>query len=109
MPITVVVRTAGTEQEFTLGDSAGIGRSVENDLVLEAPNISRKHARLLRTDGSFELTDLGSANGTVVNGHEIDPRAPIRMAPGSRFNIGPYELELRGASAAPAPRPLQSA
>ncbi|MGD9935731.1 MAG: FHA domain-containing protein, partial [Dehalococcoidia bacterium] len=44
-----------------------------------------------------------------VNGHEIDPRAPIRMAPGSRFNIGPYELELRGASAAPAPRPLQSA
>lgn len=109
MPITVVVRSAGTDQEFTLPDSAGIGRSVENDLVLEAPNISRKHARLLRTDGSFELTDLGSANGTVVSGQEIEPRAPVRMAAGSRFNIGPYELEIRtGASGAP-PQALQSA
>ncbi|MCA9719158.1 MAG: FHA domain-containing protein [Dehalococcoidia bacterium] len=105
MPITVVVRTAGTEQEFTLEDSAGIGRSVENDLVLEAPNISRKHARLLRTDGAFELTDLGSANGTVVNGQEIDPRSPVRLVPGSRFNIGPYELEVRGGTATPSPRP----
>lgn len=48
-----------------------IGRGADNDLVLEAAQVSRHHARLLRKDGALLLEDLGSANGTFVNGKRV--------------------------------------
>ncbi len=48
-----------------------IGRALDNDMVLEAGEVSRHHARLDHTAGAFRLTDLGSTNGTKVNGSTI--------------------------------------
>jgi pSer/pThr/pTyr-binding forkhead associated (FHA) protein len=48
-----------------------IGRSLDNDLVLDYEQISRKHAQLHYSQGFFEITDLESMGGTFVNGDRI--------------------------------------
>jgi pSer/pThr/pTyr-binding forkhead associated (FHA) protein len=51
--------------------------------------VDREHARLVaRPDGSWSLTDLGSVNGTMVNGRKIDPGTPVPLHDGDRINIG---------------------
>jgi len=48
-----------------------IGRQFDNDLVLEYPQVSRKHAELRFSDGCFEIVDLNSTGGTFVNGVKV--------------------------------------
>lgn len=48
-----------------------LGRDVANDIVLGDPEVSRQHARLTRTPGGFVLEDLGSTNGSFVNGERL--------------------------------------
>jgi hypothetical protein len=50
----------------------GVGRSQENDIVINDPNVSRRHARISRSDNSFVVEDLGSTNGTLLDGAPID-------------------------------------
>ena len=49
-----------------------IGRSEECQVHLDDPNVSRRHARIRLVEGSFVLSDLGSTNGTIVNGRTAD-------------------------------------
>jgi hypothetical protein len=49
-----------------------LGRSQENDIVINDPNVSRRHARISRTDSGFVVEDLGSTNGTLLDGAPID-------------------------------------
>ncbi len=49
-----------------------IGRSGENDVTIDDPNVSRRHARLSRADNGFVVEDLGSTNGTLLGGAPID-------------------------------------
>jgi hypothetical protein len=49
-----------------------VGRSQENDIVINDPNVSRRHARISRSDGGFVVEDLGSTNGTLLDGAPID-------------------------------------
>jgi Protein of unknown function (DUF3662)/FHA domain len=49
-----------------------VGRSQENDIVINDPNVSRRHARISRTDNGFIVEDLGSTNGTLLDGAPID-------------------------------------
>ncbi|MEM7132457.1 MAG: FHA domain-containing protein [Chloroflexota bacterium] len=58
----------------------GIGRSVNNDLFIDSPQISRSHAKIIaRGDESFVLSDSGSANGTSLNGHRLDKEAEYKL------------------------------
>jgi len=50
----------------------GVGRSQENDIVINDPNVSRRHARISRADNGFLVEDLGSTNGTLLDGAPID-------------------------------------
>ena len=52
-------------------DVVSLGRSRDNDIVVENLAVSRNHARVKRQSGKFVLTDLNSANGTYVNGVRI--------------------------------------
>ncbi len=57
---------------FTLeGDQMSIGRDSTNDIVINDAEISRRHARLTFQGGKFVLEDLGSTNGTFVNGQRL--------------------------------------
>ncbi len=71
------------------GDRISIGRDQANDLVLSDPNVSRFHAEVRMADGEAEVVDLGSRNGTRVDGRAVD-RAVLPR--GSAIGIGPYRL-----------------
>lgn len=85
------------------------GRRGEAYLILLDSDISRRHAELRRTGDVVMLTDLGSTNGTSVNGAPL--RVPAALRPGDRVRIGPAELvyELgRAASGSIPGRPSYS-
>lgn len=68
----VVVTTPGRSWEVVLGDrDVTIGRLPENDVTLDDPAASRRHAQLERVSGGYVLRDLGTANGTWVRGMRI--------------------------------------
>ena len=71
-------------RETTIGRDASCSVSIDDDLV------SRTHAVFRRHDGHVEVADLGSRNGTRVNGVAI--REPTRLQHGDRIRIGPREL-----------------
>jgi predicted component of type VI protein secretion system len=56
---------------FTIGGIATIGRAPESDVVLNARSVSRNHARIFYEGGHYWIKDLGSANGTTVNGKKV--------------------------------------
>ena len=72
-----------------------IGRSRECDVVLNDPNISRQHAEIRPRGGSWVLTDLGSTNGSCINGRRIEH--PEVIKPGDEIEVGTsvirFELE----------------
>ncbi len=69
-----------------------IGRDPHNGLVIDHPTVSRCHARVERKDGSFVITDLGSTNGTFVNGKPI--HTPFVLRTGDTIRIGSHLLVL---------------
>ena len=69
-----------------------IGRQSTNDIVLSDPNVSRNHAELRRDDGRWVLVDLGSTNGTTVNGR---PGREHSLSDGDRLGFGTSELIFR--------------
>jgi ABC-type multidrug transport system ATPase subunit/ABC-type multidrug transport system permease subunit len=74
-------------------DRLTIGRDHSNDVALDDPNVSRFHAEVVREGDAVTLRDLGSRNGTRVDG------TPTRQAPlsaGSEIGIGPYRLLFDG-------------
>ena len=72
--------------------SVTIGRLPECDVVVDDAGASRQHARIVRTESGFVLTDLGSTNGTMVNGEQIQEHV---LEHGDRITIGETELEFR--------------
>ncbi len=67
-----------------------IGRAAENDLQLIDPGLSRHHARVaIAADGTATLADLGSTNGTFLNGARLFPREPAPLRDGDRLRLGP--------------------
>ena len=67
------------------GDSFVIGRSRECDLVIDDPNVSRKHAELQREGGGWSIRDLGSTNGIKLNGRRSDGGP---LSPGDEITLG---------------------
>ncbi|MDB5337555.1 MAG: Serine phosphatase RsbU, regulator of sigma subunit [Planctomycetaceae bacterium] len=67
----------GLRFPLTLKREFVIGRSVFCDIVLNKRSISREHARILEQEGSYYLEDLGSANGTSVNGRRVRDRVQL--------------------------------
>ena len=63
-----------------------IGRAEYNDIVLPEESVSTQHAKLQRRDGVWILMDLGSTNGTFVDGEKVSGETPI--APGSTVRFG---------------------
>jgi hypothetical protein len=73
-----------------------IGRAPECELVLKDSRVSRRHARLHARDGVLVLTDLGSTNGTRVNGHRV---TEMVLGAGDRIEIGDTRLVVEAAPA----------
>jgi len=63
-----------------------IGRDVNNDVVINDAEVSRKHARLILRSGGYVLEDIGSTNGTFVNGERL--MGPHMLRPGETITLG---------------------
>ena len=66
----------------------------ETGATLDHPIISRRHARFEQEDGRFRVVDLGSTNGTFVNGVRV--LKPTALASGDKLEIGPFEFLFDG-------------
>lgn len=80
----------------------GLGRSSQNDIALRDEQLSRLHCRFHFREGEPWVTDLASANGTLVDGVEVTEQ---RLAPGNRIAVGDSTLRLlvEGDSDVPVP------
>ena len=79
------------------GDTLTMGRAQDNDLVLDDPQASRYHARLVRKENATVVEDLGSTNGTLVNGRRITE--PHALQPTETIAIGGTVFSVEGLSA----------
>lgn len=90
---SVVVREASGERTVALSsDTVTIGRLADCEVVLKDKGASRKHAQLKMRDGTWTITDLGSTNGTRLNGRTIQSQ---EVSDGDRITIGTTVIEFR--------------
>ncbi|MBS0520932.1 MAG: adenylate/guanylate cyclase domain-containing protein [Proteobacteria bacterium] len=73
-----------------------IGRSADQcELVIPHATVSRRHARLTLDGDALQIEDLGSTNGTAVNGALVKANSPVALQAGSRLRVGDVELAIR--------------
>ena len=98
----IVLSGPATDRRFEVGSAQRfvIGRDDACDLVLDDPKVSRRHAYLQEIDAGVEVGDLGSSNGTFVNGRRIE--RPVTLAPGDTLRIGASTLRIEPKPAAVA-------
>jgi pSer/pThr/pTyr-binding forkhead associated (FHA) protein len=82
----------GSAPSLTGGRPLVLGRAPWCNLVLPEPTVSRRHAELRRDGAAWTIVDLGSRNGTWVNGWRVD-RAAVRR--GDRVHLGHQRLVVR--------------
>jgi two-component system, cell cycle response regulator len=81
----VVIAGASAGEMYRLDRAAVIGRSNDAQIQIDDQGVSRRHARVDVTDGQVRIFDLGSANGTIVNGERISARA---LCDGDKIQLG---------------------
>ena len=86
-----------------------IGRISENALQIEDVSVSSRHAQLtLDASGDYILRDLGSTNGTELNGKELEPQTDHRLQDGDKVRFGKIDASYKSENPAEA-RPLPEA
>ncbi len=90
----LLVSTRGTRPvQFDLGGPLiGLGRASDNDVIVDDPMVSRHHCQLKLQHGAYSFADLGSRNGSTVNGQ---PVSEIALGPGDVIRIGDTEIEFQ--------------
>ncbi|MBU8896571.1 FHA domain-containing protein [Corallococcus sp. H22C18031201] len=92
MPIRLTI-TQGLQQGRELvfeSAEVKIGRTSENDLVLHDHGVSRRHANLVERGGQYFASDMGSSNGTLVNGQKLTAEQQLRD--GDLITVGPVSF-----------------
>jgi hypothetical protein len=92
--LVAVDRIDPVPSEYSLmKDEITIGRGEDNDVVIPHASVSRRHARLMRRDGGFELMDLNSTNGCFVDDRQIHGSA--FLSAGSQLRLGDIRFTLQ--------------
>jgi len=117
----VVRRGPQPNQQFLLTrDTVTLGRDITNDIVINDPEVSRHHARLIRTPNGYTFEDLRSTNGSFINRQRLS--TPYQLNNGDLIGLGEtitvvYEVVGEGiaqtmvapSGSAPQPAPIASA
>jgi len=93
-PVTLVIHEPGHEpRALLLTGVVRLGRATDNDIALDDGGVSRVHGRLAPRHGTWVFQDLGSSNGSFLNGHPVTEAAlgigdELRLG-GTRLTVGP--------------------
>ena len=87
-----VVEGPDSGRVFTIGERAVLGRGSGADINLEDNGVSRQHALLEERLGALFVVDLGSTNGTLINGERVKRK---KLGAGDRLQVGQTQLELK--------------
>lgn len=79
--------------EFVLAGSMLIGRDVRAGIVIPDGSVSTRHASIERVTGGWRVADLGSTNGTLVDGRNVPPQGVV-LRGGERLSVGGVVLQL---------------
>jgi parallel beta-helix repeat protein len=90
-------------REFDLSDLVHIGRTEDNEIVLDDPEVSRRHASISRRQADYILEDLGSSNGTFLNEQQI--AEPSILRDGDRVRVGSTTFIFHGVPVPEAKSP----
>ena len=82
-------------ERVAAGQEVKIGRSADNDLVLSSDMVSRNHAKMFFSDGSWHLADLKSTHGTKVNQQAVG-EVPVALSPADTIEISNINLKFDG-------------
>jgi pSer/pThr/pTyr-binding forkhead associated (FHA) protein len=97
--LTLILKENGATSTLQMEqDVIAIGRSKENNIVIKNIKASRRHARIERIGATYQITDLGSGNGTKVNGKKIDFQA---LNKGDEIAIGDARITLKAIDDGP--------
>jgi pSer/pThr/pTyr-binding forkhead associated (FHA) protein len=91
-----IVEGADVGRRVELVAPLTVGRAADADLVLADELVSRRHARVSQRGAGAVVEDLGSRNGTFVNGNQI--HGPTRLVPGDQLQLGVTLVELRSVT-----------
>ncbi|MEZ0230398.1 MAG: sigma 54-interacting transcriptional regulator [Planctomycetota bacterium] len=98
LSMKLVVAGAGvsTTHNLPARGELTIGRASTNQVPIADASVSRKHALLKLTSTAWTIEDLGSANGTVLNGRALAPNQPATIRPGDVIEVGDIAVLIRG-------------
>jgi hypothetical protein len=82
--------TVDGKRHMLAGERMTIGRSRECEILIDDPNVSRRHAEVRKTIEGWMIADLGSTNGVKVNGKRVHEEV---LRPGDKITLGLIELE----------------
>lgn len=74
-------------ESYSVRESTTLGRSKKCDIYINNPYLSKEHARITFVEDKFYIEDLGSTNGTYVNGKELGSR-PVRLKDNDKITFG---------------------
>src|SRR5256885_1364675 len=97
--VLVMFRADGERKSFSITrDVTVIGRREDCDFRIPLGDISRKHCRIIKEENVLKIEDLGSSNGTYINGKRIHE---AELSPGDTIQIGPvvFVVQLNGEPA----------
>lgn len=92
---TLIINETGKKEEHAhecMGESVTIGRFDDNNIKLPGNGVSRNHAEIIRVGGEFFLLDLGSGNGTMLNGSVVEPNEKHLLRNNDLISIDTYNL-----------------
>ncbi|MBI4913875.1 MAG: FHA domain-containing protein [Acidobacteria bacterium] len=98
--VLLIPGPGGGTLSVPIGNRMGIGREADNELHLADPAISRHHAVIESFPGGCVLTDLGSANGSRINGRKVEQPTLLRI--GDIISLGALSLTVRELEAPPS-------
>lgn len=100
---SLLPRTPDQVRLDILKEEATVGRTDESDLVVPHRNVSKKHAKFVKDGTMWELQDIGSTNGTFVNGTKVT--SPVLISPGDIVSFGDqaYVFTVAGVETPVAP------
>lgn len=108
MLVLTVTEKGGEPRELSFDKSEiYLGRTSTNDVALQKGNVSKRHCRIVLEAGQVTVEDVGSTNGTYVNGRKID--GPTIVTAADKIFVGDFLVRLAGEASAPGPHEIDTA